>query len=173
MTHNGQLSATPTNDSKYGCQRMPVSHCHPSVNQRINSLPLTLGTAPKQMWKSKECLWGSFPPQNIHSLLGLFVGVEGSHVFGCPHLFRFLPGGSISVAIKYGKVSTPRLSLDKCGQPFDRSLVTPTDTPVDGCPHLSSVIVAPVRGHKLVPIDTPTHESTVRPRSSIISSKLR
>ena len=61
---------------------------------------------------SPESLWGSFPPQNIHSLLGLFVGVEGSHVFGCPHLFRFLPGGSISVAIKYGKVST--LGADDC-----------------------------------------------------------
>ena len=30
-------------------------------------------------------------------------------------------------------------NVDKSGQPFDRSLVTPTDTPVDGCPLLSGV----------------------------------
>ncbi len=51
---------------------------------------------------------------------------------------------------------TPRLTLAKCGQPYVRSLVTPTDNSFDmrvrrgeyppgdtrGCPHLSSVIVA-------------------------------
>ena len=60
-------------------------NCFPIAAEQFKN---PLGTAPKQMWKSKECLWEKLPPQNIHSLLGLSVSVALSLVVGCRGIAR-------------------------------------------------------------------------------------